>query len=170
MQMNGQRLQCASTQPTIIKHGQGPAKCDYLGAREATCFHFGGTYYLHYDGAGPDGWRACLAVSRDLRHWSLKGPILDLGAPGEDDSGTASSPWTVFDGRRWHMFYVGCRTTSAAPNRIPSVPYFTLAATSTRPEGPWSKQQAVVSFRTKSGTYYATPPAPDRSLNSTGSI
>ncbi len=158
----------ATDQGSIIEHGQGPARCDYLGAREAICFRFGGTYYLHYDGAGPDGWRACLAVSRDLRHWELKGPILDLGAPGEDDAGTASSPWTVFDGHRWHMFYVGCRTTSGAPNRIPSVPYFTLAATSTRPDGPWTKQRAAVPFRTKPGTYYADTASPGQIVKFNG--
>jgi predicted GH43/DUF377 family glycosyl hydrolase len=144
----------------IIRSGQGPARCDYLGAREAICFRFGETYYLHYDGAGPTGWRACLAVSRDLREWDLKGPVLDLGEPGEDDAGTASSPWTVFDGRWWHMFYVGSRKTSAAPNRIPSVPYFTLAAKSLHPQGPWIKQRDVVPFRTKLGTYYADTASP----------
>ncbi len=145
---------------SIIRHGQGPARCDYLGAREAICFRFNGTYYLHYDGAGPTGWRACLAVSRDLMEWDLKGPVLDLGKPGEDDAGTASSPWTVFDGKRWHMFYVGSRTTSAPPNRIPAVPYFTLAAKSPHPQGPWTKQPDVIPFRTKPGTYYADTASP----------
>lgn len=144
----------------IIRSGQGPARCDYLGAREAICFRFGKTYYLHYDGAGPTGWRACLAVSRDLRQWDLKGPVLDLGGPGDDDAGTASSPWTVFDGMWWHMFYVGSRKTTAAPNRIPAVPYFTLAAKSLHPQGPWIKQRDIVPFRTKPGTYYADTASP----------
>jgi predicted GH43/DUF377 family glycosyl hydrolase len=153
------RLDAIDSGP-IIHHGQGPAKCDYLGAREAICFRFKGTYYLHYDGAGPTGWRACLAVSRDLKRWDLRGPVLDLGAPGDDDAGTASSPWTVFDGKSWHMFYVGSRTTSPPPNRIPAVPYFTLAAKSQRPEGPWTKQPEVVPFRTKPGAYYADTASP----------
>jgi predicted GH43/DUF377 family glycosyl hydrolase len=144
----------------IIRHGQGPANCDYLGAREAICFRSGGTYYLHYDGAGPTGWRACLAISTDLLHWELKGPVLDLGAPGEDDAGTASSPWTVFDGEWWHMFYVGSRTTSPAPNRIPAVPYFTLAAKSRYPQGPWTKLRNMAPFRTMPGTYYADTASP----------
>ena len=143
----------------ILRHGDGPDRCDYLGAREAICFRFKDTYYLHYDGAGPTGWRACLAVSRDLRRWDLRGPVLDLGTPGADDAGTASSPWTVFDGKAWHMFYVGSRTTSPAPNRIPAVPYFTLAAKSAHPDGPWRKQD-VVPFRTKPGTYYADTASP----------
>ena len=144
----------------ILRHGSGPDKCDYLGAREAICFRSGGTYYLYYDGAGPTGWRACLATSRDLHHWDLKGPVLDLGAPGEDDSGTATSPWTVFDGSYWHMFYVGSRTTTPPPDRIPAVPYFTLAAKSRFPGGPWTKQKTVVPFRTKPGTYYADTASP----------
>jgi predicted GH43/DUF377 family glycosyl hydrolase len=144
----------------IIHHGEGEDQCDYLGAREAICFKAGGTYYLHYDGAGPTGWRACLAVSRNLRHWRLKGPVLDLGAPGSDDAGTASSPWTVFDGKQWHMFYVGSRTTSPAPNRIPAVPYFTLAARSDHPDGPWEKQRELTPFRTKPDTFYADTASP----------
>src|SRR5487761_2217185 len=144
----------------ILRHGEGPAGCDSLGAREAICFRSHGTYYLHYDGAGPTGWRACLAVSRDLQRWELKGPVLDLGAPGDDDAGTASSPWTVLDGKRWHMFYVGSRTTSPLPNRISAVPYFTLAATSAHPDGPWAKQKGVVPFRTEPGTYYADTASP----------
>lgn len=144
----------------ILRHGDGPARCDYLGAREAICFQAGGTYYLHYDGAGPTGWRACLATSQDLKHWRLEGPVLDLGQPGEDDAGTASSPWTIFDGKWWHMFYVGARTTTAPPNRIPAVPYFTLAAKSAHPQGPWKKQRDVVPFRTKPATYYADTASP----------
>lgn len=153
------RLEAVDSGP-FLRHGQGPAQCDYLGAREAICFRDRGLWYLHYDGAGPTGWRACLAVSRDLRHWDLKGPVLDLGQPGDDDAGTASSPWTIFDGKQWHMFYVGSRTTTPAPNRIPAVPYFTLAATSSHPGGPWIKQRGVVPFRTAPGTYYADTASP----------
>jgi predicted GH43/DUF377 family glycosyl hydrolase len=144
----------------IIQHGEGPARCDYLGAREAICFQSSGTYYLHYDGAGTTGWRACLAVSRDLKYWNLKGPVLDLGSAGEDDAGTASSPWTIFDGKRWHMFYVGSRGATPPPNRIPAVPYFTLAATSFHPQGPWTKQKGLTPFRTKAGTYYSDTASP----------
>jgi predicted GH43/DUF377 family glycosyl hydrolase len=144
----------------ILHHSAGPNQCDYLGAREAICFRAGDTYYLHYDGAGPTGWRACLATSNDLVHWNLKGPVLDLGAPGEDDAGTASAPWTVFDGSWWHMFYVGSRGTTPPPDRIPAVPYFTLAAKSKQPAGPWVKQKNLVPFRTKAGTYYSDTASP----------
>jgi predicted GH43/DUF377 family glycosyl hydrolase len=144
----------------ILRHGAGPNQCDYLGAREAICFRAGDTYYLHYDGAGPTGWIACLATSNDLVHWELKGPILELGAPGEDDAGTASSPWTVFDGSGWHMFYIGSRETTPPPDRIPVIPYFTLAAKSEQPDGPWVKERNLVPFRTKGGTYYSDSASP----------
>lgn len=153
------RLNATDAGP-ILRHGTGPSQCDYLGAREAICFHDGDTYYLHYDGAGPKGWLACLATSRDLKKWKLHGPVLDLGAPGTDDSGTASSPWTVFDGQWWHMYYVGCRATTPPPNRIPAVPYFTLTARSRHPYGPWEKLTEVVPFHTQPGTYYADTASP----------
>ena len=153
------RMNAADAGP-ILKHGSGPGRCDYLGAREAICFREGDTYYLHYDGAGPKGWLACLATSKDLKQWKLDGPVLDFGAPGSDDSGTATSPWTVYDGAWWHMYYVGSRTTTPPPDRIPSVPYFTLTAKSRHPQGPWEKLTKVVPFHTVAGTYYADTASP----------
>ncbi|HEY3742078.1 MAG TPA: hypothetical protein VGL53_19635, partial [Bryobacteraceae bacterium] len=47
-----------------------------------------------------------------------------------------------------------------APNRIPAVPYFTLAATSPHPGGPWTKQRDLVPFRTAAGTYYSDTASP----------
>jgi len=51
-----------------------------------------GTYHLFYDGSGPDGWLACLALSKDLRRWERLGPVLDrlalfYDAPGGDSTG-----------------------------------------------------------------------------------
>jgi hypothetical protein len=40
------------------------------------------------------------------------------------------------------------------------VPYFTLAATSLHPEGPWTKQRDLVPFRTEPGTYCAETASP----------
>ena len=51
------RMDAQGAEP-IIRHGDGPNRCDYLGAREAIAFQVGDTYYLHYDGAGPRGWLA----------------------------------------------------------------------------------------------------------------
>ncbi|NQV34423.1 MAG: sulfatase-like hydrolase/transferase, partial [Phycisphaeraceae bacterium] len=73
----------------ILRYGDGPGKCDRLGARDVWVFEDGGTYYMHYDAAGPKGWLSSLAVSKDLSTWEKKGPILDFGKPGEDDSAGA---------------------------------------------------------------------------------
>ena len=69
----------------VLRHGDGPDRCDVLGARDAWVFRDGDTYFMHYDAAGPKGWLASLAVSKDLTHWEKKGPVLDFGARGEDD-------------------------------------------------------------------------------------
>ena len=94
-------------QGVVLQHGGGPGDCDRLGAREAIVFADGGVYYLHYDGAGPKGWRACLATSQDLVHWEKRGPVLDFGLPGSPDSASASSPWVIHESQWWYMFYLG---------------------------------------------------------------
>ncbi|MCX6915457.1 MAG: hypothetical protein NT167_20835, partial [Verrucomicrobia bacterium] len=87
----------------VLRHGDGPGRCDYLGARDLWAFESRGTYYMHYDAAGPSGWLAALATSKDLIHWEKKGPVLELGKPGKDDSKSASYGVTFKDGRTWHM-------------------------------------------------------------------
>jgi len=94
----------AIDQGVVLKHGDGPDGCDSLGAREALIFEEKGVYHLFYDGAGPRGWVACQATSTDLKSWEKKGPVLDLGAQGAEDSAAACSPWVYFDGTEWHMF------------------------------------------------------------------
>ena len=37
----------------VLRYGDGPDKCDMLGARDVWVFENGGTYYMHYDAAGP---------------------------------------------------------------------------------------------------------------------
>ena len=66
----------AIDQGVVLRHGDGPGKCDYMGARDIWVFESGGTYYMHYDAAGPMGWLAALATSKDLVHWETKGPAL----------------------------------------------------------------------------------------------
>jgi len=144
----------------ILRHGEGPAQCDALGAREAIVFAHDGQYYLHYDGAGPDGWRACLAVSRDLKQWECRGPVLSLGAAGTEDSACAASPWVIEADGRWHMFYLGTPNATAPPHLVPSFPYLTMKAVADHPEGPWRKQYEVTPFRTQPGTYYARTASP----------
>lgn len=154
----------ARDQGVVLRHGDGPGQCDYLGAREASVYEHDGTYYLHYDGAGPKAWLACLATSQDLVHWKKHGPALELGKPGQDDSGTAASPWTYFDGKKWHMFYVATPNVTPAPNFVPAGPYLTMKAESDGPAGPWRQRRDLVPFRTKPGAYYADCASPGHVL------
>jgi hypothetical protein len=150
----------AKDQGVVLKHGDGPGQCDILGAREALIFEEKGVYHLFYDGAGSKGWLACLATSKDLKTWEKKGPTLDFGKPGESDSAAACSPWVYFDGKEWHMFYLGTPNTSGAPDLVPSFPYLTLKARSKSLAGPWIKQPDVVPFSCKPNTYYADTASP----------
>ena len=154
----------ARDQGIVLRHGGGPGDCDIRGAREAIVFEHSGTYYLHYDGAGPKGWLACLATSTNLLHWEKKGPVLDFGATGKLDSASAASPWVYFDGDWWHMFYLGTPNVSPAPDFVPSFPYLTMKARSKSPGGPWTKQYDVVPFSTKPGTYYGATASPGQVL------
>lgn len=150
----------ARDQGVVMRHGDGPGECDILGARDVWVYEAEGIYYMHYDGAGPKGWLACLATSKDLVRWEKKGPVLDFGAPGEEDSGSASYGVTYLDGNTWHMFYLGTPNTSPAPDLVPSFPYLTMKARGMTPSGPWTKQKEVIPFRTKPGTYYSDTASP----------
>lgn len=141
-------------------HGRGPDKCDYLGARDLWVYEGRGVYYLTYDGAGPKGWLACLATSTNLTDWTPRGPVLDFGPSGSDDSASASYGTTYFDGRKWHMFYLGTPHMTPAPDFIPSFPYLTLKACGDSPVGPWRKQPDVIPFRPKPNSYYTATASP----------
>ena len=154
----------AKDQGIVLKCGDGSGECDKLGARDIWVFAVDGTYYMHYDGAGPKGWLACLATSSDLIHWTKKGPILDFGKPGENDSASASYGVTYFDDREWHMFYLGTPHASPAPDLIPSFPYLTMKARSPSPAGPWIKQHNVVPFQCVPHTYYDVTASPGQIL------
>ncbi len=155
----GYRLN-AVDQGVVLRHGDGPGRCDYLGARDVWVFKDRGIYYMHYDAAGPAAWLAALAVSEDLVHWEKKGPVLELGKPGDDDSKSASYGVTYKDGRTWHMFYLGTPNVTPAPDLVPMFPYQTMKAKSKSPTGPWTKQPQVVPFRCKPGTYYSVTASP----------
>ena len=150
----------AKDQGIVLRYGDGPGGCDALGARDVWVFEAGGNYYMHYDGAGPKGWLACLATSKNLVDWAKHGPVLDFGKPGEDDSASASYGATFFDGAAWHMFYLGTPHTTPPPDLIPGFPYLTMKAKSLSPAGPWTKQKDVIPFRTKPGTYYSATASP----------
>ena len=144
----------------VLRHGDGPGQCDYLGARDVWAWENHGTYYMHYDGAGLKGWLACLATSKDLIHWEKKGPVLDFGKPGSEDSASASYGTTYFDGKQWHLYYLGTPHTTSSPDFIPAFPYLTMEAVSARPSGPWVKLPQVTPFRPQPGTYYNCTASP----------
>lgn len=144
----------------VLRYGDGPEQCDILGARDVWVFEADGTYYMHYDAAGPKGWLSSLAVSNNLINWEKKGPILELGEAGEDDSKSAAYGVTYLNGDQWHMFYLGTPNVSRAPDLIPSFPYLTMKAKGNSPTGPWIKQKEVVPFRPKPGTYYSATASP----------
>ncbi len=150
----------ANDQGRVLLHGDGPGRCDYLGARDVWVWESGGTFYMHYDGAGTNGWLACLATSKDLTQWTKKGPALALGPPGSEDSASASYGVTFFDGKTWHMFYLGTPHTTPAPDFIPAFPYLTLKARGPSPAGPWTKQPDFTPFRPKPGTYFSATASP----------
>ena len=154
------RMDAADHGP-VLKHGDGPNRCDVYGARDPWIFEQDGTYYLHYDGAGDVGWLCVLATSADGVHFTKVGPQLQLGPAGSDDAGSASYGSTHFDAASqiWHMFYVGTPNTSPPPGRIPAFPYYTMHATATHPGGPWTKQPGIV-LRCTPGTYYAVTSSP----------
>ena len=135
--------------------------CDALGARDAWLFEAGGRYLLHYDAAGAIGWLNALATSPDLATWTKHGPILDLGAPGEDDAAGADYgvPFLDDDGR-WHLFYLGAAQASPPPERIPAIPYTTMKAIAEAPTGPWRKQPGVRPFDPEPGTWTAETTSP----------
>ena len=144
----------------VLKHGAGPDQCDYLGARDVWVWENGGNYYMHYDGGGTNGWLTCLATSTDLTNWTTRGAVLELGRANEGDSASASYGTTFFDGKTWHMFYMGTRNASRAPDLIPVTPYFTMKALANSPLGPWIKQLNVVPFRCEPNTYYSDTASP----------
>jgi predicted GH43/DUF377 family glycosyl hydrolase len=144
----------------ILKHGDGADSCDTYGAREAILNKDGGKYYLFYDGAGKDGWRACLAESYDLKTWVKKGAILPLGDATKSDAKSASAPWVIKSNGVWHMFYLGTPHTTPAPFRIPSFPYLTMKAQSKSLEGPWVKQYDVHPFPVDSTSFYTVTSSP----------
>lgn len=150
----------------VLRHGDGPDGCDGLGARDGWVWEHAGTFYMHYDGAGPQGWLACLATSTDLTHWTKRGAVLGLGAAGSPDSASASYGVTYFDGAGWHLFYMGTPHTSGAPELVPAFPYQTLKARGSSPAGPWTKQPQTVPFRPKPDSYYSSTASPGHVVKS----
>ena len=144
----------------VFKHGKGPDSCDIYGARDIWVWEDNQTFYMHYDGAGPKGWLACLAESKDLLNWKAKGSVLALGKDGTNDCASASYGTTFYDNGKWHMFYLGTPHTSPAPDLVPAFPYLTMKAESNSSTGPWRKQYDVTPFKPQANTYYSATASP----------
>jgi predicted GH43/DUF377 family glycosyl hydrolase len=155
----------AVDQGVVLAYGHCPGGCDKYGARDVWVFEHDGNFYMHYDAAGDIGWLTALATSKDLIHWKEKGAVLKLGQPGEGDSASASYGTTYFDGRTWHMFYLGTPHVSPPPDRVPSFPYLTMKARSSSPLGPWQKEPDVIPFRPAPGTYYSSTASPGQIIH-----
>jgi predicted GH43/DUF377 family glycosyl hydrolase len=145
----------------VMPYGDGPDSCDILGARDLWVFKADDTTFcMHYDAAGPKGWLASLAVSKDLIHWEKRGPVLQLGKKDEPDSKSASYGTTYYDGNKWHMFYMGTPNVTSAPNFIPAFPYLNMKAESNSPYGPWVKRADIIPFRPKENSFYSSTACP----------
>jgi predicted GH43/DUF377 family glycosyl hydrolase len=145
----------------FLDYGRALNQTDSRGIREALINQVNGKFHLYYDGAGPNGWLAHLAESRDLKNWDLKGPVLEFGKPGGPDSAAACAPWLIMDDEGlWHMFYLGTPNASPAPDLVPMFPYLTLRATAASPAGPWTKQSNPQPFTIVPGTYYSKTASP----------
>jgi hypothetical protein len=144
----------------VYRHGNGPRGCDSLGARDIWVWHYNGTYYMHYDGAGAKGWLACLATSKNATSWKAYGPALELGEAGQKDAASASYGVTFFDDTKWHMFYLGTPHTSPPPDLVPSFPYLTMKADGPGPTGPWTKRYEIEPFSPQPETYYSATASP----------
>jgi hypothetical protein len=123
---------------------------------------------MHYDAAGPTGWLCSLATSRDLIHWSKKGPVLELGRPGEPDSASASYGTTFFADGLWHMFYLGTPHATPPPDLIAAFPYLTLEAVSQSPAGPWQKRRDITPWQLEPNSYNSVTGSPGFIVRSGG--
>ena len=94
----------------VLRHGDGPGRCDIRGARDVWVFEAEGIYYMHYDAAGRKGWLSALATSKDPIHWQKKGPVLELGKAGENDSASASYGTTFYNGSADAKMPVGVKS------------------------------------------------------------
>jgi predicted GH43/DUF377 family glycosyl hydrolase len=158
----------AVDQGRILRHGDGPNGCDALMMRQAIVYESGGIYHLYYDACvSMSGYtHTCLATSRDLVRWDLKGPANRAGSSGEPDWAGVASPWFIFDGREWHMFYIGTNTRGKKGWEAFSTPYLTMKARSASLAGPWTKQYDVVPFRPQPGSYYSEHACPGHIVKS----
>ena len=145
----------------VLHYGDGPDSSDIRGARDLWLYKANDSVFcMHYDAAGPKGWLAALATSKDLVNWEKKGPVLQFGKKNEPDSKSASYGTTYYDGKKWHMFYLGTPNVSSYPDLIPAFPYLNMKAESKSPFGPWIKKPAITPFKPKDKTFYSSTTSP----------
>jgi predicted GH43/DUF377 family glycosyl hydrolase/lysophospholipase L1-like esterase len=148
----------------VFAHGQGPAGCDVLGARDAAVYVENGSIYLTYDGAGADGWFGCLAESRDLMNWTRHGRILNSDLLGGSGRKSAGYPLLHRHGNGYLAYYVGAAGSTGIPWRVPALPYTTHVATAEKLTGLWRSAPAPT------GLELGTPGTFDDSTVSPGPI
>jgi hypothetical protein len=78
----------AKDQGVVLKHGDGPGQCDYLGAPEALIFEENGVYHLFYD--APGGFPASQQGNGMKRDIGLAWLELPLSPPNQES--TNSNP------------------------------------------------------------------------------
>lgn len=145
----------------VLRHGKAPGDCDLLGARDVWVYQADGRFIMHYDGAGPKGWLICRAESKNLTDWvTMPGAGLELGPAGSHDSASASYGTTYYDGRKWHMFYLGTPYVTPGPYYVPASEYLTMKAEAPSANGPWTKRYDVAPLALEPGTFHSATASP----------
>ncbi len=93
-----------------------------------------GEWLMLYTGFDGVQYRLGLATSDDLIHWQRAGMVMDAGAEGEWDYGSAGGASLIAHDGRWYLFYCGFPETGyeAGPGK-------TGIARAPTPRGPFAK-------------------------------
>lgn len=147
----------------MFEHGMGPGFSDVSGIRDAFLYEEAGTYYLTYDGLGPNYWSVNEATSTDLVNWNRLGKVLGHGPSGAPDD-SAAAYGTIYKkpgGTNHFMFYLGAANKSASPENVPLPDYVSLRAKSTTgPTGAWVKQSTTPIIPLVNGSYREVTASP----------
>jgi predicted GH43/DUF377 family glycosyl hydrolase len=68
---------------------------------------WGEAWLMQYTGFDGERYHIGIAESDDLIHWERRGMILDAGAEGEWDHGSAGGGWLIRADGWWYLFYCG---------------------------------------------------------------
>ena len=122
----------------ILLHGDA---FDSLGARDPYILAANDSFYLYYDAAGAEGWKAAVAISADLRRWEKKGTILELGDSSDADAKSASYAVVASGDGGCFMLYLATQKSFHRVWKIPANPYRICSATAPHPLGPWTQNR-----------------------------